>query len=162
MTCEAWSKKFQTKGFSVKMFNGKFVIYRHNFLVTVCRDELELETIFIVLKAHKIKTEYLYEYEGEMYSVKEIAEKVGVSEQVIYHRLETCTKMEDVFRPKRAWRKDSIRHVLKQLSEKHNIPLPTMLSRYFKWGCRGEELTRPLRTKRELYKEGMYETVRNI
>lgn len=119
MTCEAWSKKFQTKGFSVKMFDGKFAIYRHNFLVTVCRDELELETIFIVLKAYKIKTEYLYEYKGEKYSVKEIAEKVGVKEYVIYNRLSKCTNIEDVFRPKGARKgRKNVREELRQLSKK--------------------------------------------
>lgn len=161
MTCEAWSKKFQTKGFSVKMFNGKFAIYRHNFLITVCRDEIELETIFIVLKAHKIKTEYLYEYEGEKYSVKEIAEKVGVAEYVIYNRLSKCTKMEDVFRPKGARKgRKNVREELRQLSKKCNLPLSTLWNRWY-LGERGEELTRPKRTKFDL-KKAMYEALHNL
>lgn len=161
MTCEAWSKKFQTKGFSVKLFNGKFAIYRHNLLITVCRDELELETIFIVLKAHKIKTEYLYEYEGEKYSVKEIAEKVGVADDVIRKRLSVCKNIEDVFRPKGAViGRKNVREKLRQLSKKCNLPLSTLSNRYY-MGLRGEELTRPKGTKLNL-KRLMYEALHNF
>ena len=140
MTKEKWDMKYRTKGFSVKMFRDKFAIYKYNKLITICRDELELETIFIVLCEHKIKEEYLYEYKGHKYSVKDIALKLGVSESIVYQRINKCTRIEDVFREKYSRKGNkNIRGYLRNLSENNNIPITTLINRYYQ-GKRGTEL----------------------
>lgn len=146
MTLKEWDMKFRTKGFSIKLFKDKFAVYRHNKLITVCRDELELETIYIVLQYHCNKKEYLYEYQGEQYTIKEIAEKVGICEGVVYQRLNKCKKIEDVFREKSSRTGKNIKKYLEKLAEETKLPFTTLHNRYYE-GWRGEKLVRPKRNK---------------
>lgn len=161
MKVEKWDMKYRTKGFSVKPYKEMFGIFKHNKIVAICRDELEIETIFIVLCEHKIKSKYLYEYNGDEYTVKEIAKKVGVSEGVIYKRLADCSKMEDVFRQKGSRKGNkNVRDKLREISAKYNIPLTTLSNRWY-LGERGKELTRPRGTKLNI-RGLMYEVLHNI